>query len=261
MPNSPNNKRSSPLRLLKGVGGLAGNEGFIGWLGRHIVLGNLIIVTLASYTGINILERFIPKSADPNLISKKELCEQLPGSGNNIKELSGTNQSTEVEVLEVVQDDWQFGCSYQLPGGDTDVYMQLKAVPKELLPDSDYNQESIDTATLNAVVCYNKDFYTSELESRGRSEDTYRISPKGAVLDKDAKDVYPVFRWKCSYETELKAQNESRDKPGKDILFVGMNLDTDYCEPEHGEELYKASYHDYNDPYSWYCTNPNPTSK
>ena len=58
-------------------------------------------------------------------------------------------------------------------------------------------------------------------------------------------NVYPVFRWKCSYR---------RKDNRLTISDEGLNLD-DYCK-ENFSQKPKATHHDINDKNSLYCVNP-----
>lgn len=266
MSNTPNGQQNPDLlRLLNEIKGLVGNEGLVNWLSRHVVLGNLLFALLAGYSGLNIFERFTQKSVDPDLVSKKYLCtEQLQGF--DTEDFSGANPSnTEISSLPVRQGlsatNLVFGCRYESSekGSLQDVYMQLQAIPEKLIlaQEKEYIEREIEEKDLDAV-CRNERFFLKELEKRGRSRDEYKITPEGVKFDYGATNVYPVFRWECSYAIGSKDQSEEDGFISKGSTeLIGLDLDKYHCEETYGKDLSKATYHDYNDPYSWYCANPN----
>lgn len=265
-PDPNQNANSSSLgSLLDAAGKLIKNDGFIDWLSNHIVLGNLIFTVLATYSGVSIVERIYPKAIDPNVVSKNEECrKQLP---------TVAPSATSSSVLPVSQGlratNLLFGCSYMTEAGEKlpSIYMQLQPIPESYLVNNNnpYPEEKITKEVMEGL-CRNPDFYEKKLKEKGFKQSEFNFSEQGLEFHEKATNVYPAFRWSCKYRV-TKKQDASQNKPqdsqasfgGGAVLEVktGMSMDEDYCKRSFSDRnLTKATYHDYNDPNSWFCTNP-----
>lgn len=269
MPNAPNNQppnsndNDALLNLLTEVKGLAKNDGLVSWLSRHVLVGNFILTVLTSYGLFNVVDMFLPESINPDLISKKEECEKRLKEPNAKAvllpaDLSELQNNTDLDVL--------YGCRYideEAKEVQETEYMRLQPVREESLEGNEYREEKITKANLDAI-CDNEKYFLPKLSSQFPSE-THTIEPKGAEYKEDAKDVYPVFRWACNYSVSEKANGAAQDLKsnsassgsgvGPQSVSTGISLDEDYCMPTFNSlELNKATYQDFNDPNSWYCT-------
>lgn len=131
-----------------------------------------------------------------------------------------------------------------------------------------YSEQSIDQDVFNSL-CKDKEVYESKLaekrpQGKPDSHPDVPIEALGASLS-NAEDVYPVFRWRCRYKVNSQAPLEQTEYPQygetvSHIVYTGIDLDS-YCEEKFSDRnLTKATYHDYQDPNSWYCTNPDSNS-
>lgn len=267
MPNTPNNQppnsndNDALLNLLTEVKGLARNDGLVSWLSRHVLIGNFILTVLTSYGLFNVVDMFLPESIDPDLISKTKECEKrLEDSNAKVVVLSSSElqNTTDLDVL--------YGCRYideEANEVQETEYMRLQPVRKEALEDNEYREEEITKANLDAI-CDNEEYFLPKLSSQFPPE-THTIEPKGADYKEDAKEVYPVFRWACNYSVSKKVDGAAQDLNdgsgssgsgvGPQSVSTGISLDEHYCIPTYKSlELSKATYQDFNDPNSWYCT-------
>jgi hypothetical protein len=266
-PNSdPNQNANSPSlgSLLETAERLIKNDGFIDWLSRHVVLGNLIFTVLATYSGVSIVERVYPRSIDPNVVSKNEVCR---------KQLSTADSSTTSPSVLTVPQGLQatnllFGCSYITQAGEKlpNIYMQLRPIPESYLVGNKYQEEPITKEAMEGL-CRNPDFYVPKLEEQGFKQNEFNFLEQGLELNEKATNVYPVFRLACKYGVTRTSQGDIQNEPdnsgsnfGGGVVSeakTGIRMDEDYCQRFFSDRnLTKATYHDYNDPESWFCTNP-----
>lgn len=123
-----------------------------------------------------------------------------------------------------------------------------------------YREIKIEERDLN-VLCGDPTIYLPRLREKGYDQSEYNFIDQGAVLLEGGKveNIYPVFRWVCQYELIAKNQINLPQKPGKSFVIIvntGLDMDRDLCQRKYEQDnLIKATYHDYNDPNSWYCTN------
>ncbi|NEQ62450.1 MAG: hypothetical protein F6K53_35695 [Moorea sp. SIO4A1] len=103
---------------------------------------------------------------------------------------------------------------------------------------------------------------TKQMKEQAKVNQWYKdgddIIPKGAeLLDEIKKDVYPVFRWVCSYEIiNQQVNNESYEIISE--YKIDLNLEP-YCESKAKQQKtnrIKPTHHYYKDPYSLYCVDP-----
>lgn len=244
---------------------LVKDDRFINWLSRHVVFGNLFVTVLATYSGFSIVEKIYPKSIDPNIVRKSEVCHEQ-------QFLTDDPPITSTTILTVPQGlqatNLLFGCSYVTQAGEKlpNIYMQLRPISEIYLKDNKYQEEKITKAAMEGL-CRNPDFYVPSLEEQGFNQNEFDFLEQGLEFNEQATNVYPVFRLTCKYGVRKKSQSSSQNQPpnglsdfGTGVVSeakVGMNMDKNYCERLFSDRnLIKATYHDYNDPYSWFCTNP-----
>ena len=113
-------------------------------------------------------------------------------------------------------------------------------------------------------VCSDKEFYEQKLRSDYSPEKGDVIEPLGAKYREEEKDVYPVFRWACEYaidrgkDVSQNALDEevhiSGSEASPDYKYTGISLDEYYCQSNF-KKFTKATYLNFEDPDSWYCTN------
>lgn len=75
----------------------------------------------------------------------------------------------------------------------------------------------------------------------------------GSKYIEEYDSVWPIFRWRCLYR--LKTKEADLFQNTKDTPKIGMDLDR-YCKEKYPGDKEKASYHDYKDKDSLYCTRP-----
>ena len=136
--------------------------------------------------------------------------------------------------------------------------------PDEERSIGNYDHESITHANMTEV-CNNSDFQDAKLGGRYPT-DEYNITSHGAKYREGKIEVFPVFRWACKYtitekednrQNSLVEESDNYSKPsGSELIpgdkWVGLSLDEFYCEGR----LDTSAYLDFEDPYSWYCVNP-----
>lgn len=72
--------------------------------------------------------------------------------------------------------------------------------------------------------------------------------------------AYPVHRWVCHYsiQRQVKGVQPASDLGGTSDFAIDLNL-KDYClkkSLDEGTNFKEPHYHDYDNPYSFYCTDP-----
>jgi hypothetical protein len=117
-----------------------------------------------------------------------------------------------------------------------------------------------------STSCKNYFVYQGQKEKQDL-EAKMSIQPKRILEAKlepmsNAANIWPVFRWKCRYYSAPRSGSPSaseRKPPEKQLLLeIGLDLDS-YCKAYYKNSgADKASYHDYEDASSWYCTDVHP---
>ncbi len=118
-------------------------------------------------------------------------------------------------------------------------------------PFTKYDEIRISQTVLENI-CTNPNIYIKKLKEEGINLDQYVTNPS-LIQRNNIPNIYEVFRWKCRYAFNAKGKG----KFSQDDKYLSLDLD-EYCETEFkGKTQTKSTYHHYNDPYSWYCVNPN----
>lgn len=86
------------------------------------------------------------------------------------------------------------------------------------------------------------------------------IIPRNPELLKLKISAYPVHRWVCHYSIQRQGNAVQPAPGGKETNDFAIDLNLkDYCLKKSTDENTKFSephYHDYDNPYSFYCTDP-----
>lgn len=208
-------------------------------------------------------------SQEERVINSSKICdlfkEKVQERLNTEKE---ENESIgEIKAVEDKEDreenQLSFYCTYQTlkdgrNSGSKDIYVELNPLFSDLITTS-YDEERINMKG----VCKDETII-KQMKEKSRSKKIYNeaagdeIEPGKPFLSvEEKKDIYPVFRWVCSYDIKRQKEGngifEGRENPNLDL-----NLDL-YCENKANKEQTKRrkpTHHDYNDPYSLYCANP-----
>jgi hypothetical protein len=234
---------------------------------NHVLITIFVSALLFNFTGYNL-------AGIQNPIDQTQICqrfeEKINQYGNSEKIVPFTLNNNDSNDLRISKEKkfLPFGCEYTIlkQNGDSSsnkLYIDLRPLFYSLVSRGSYNEKEIPKKDLDEVICNDERTFISELTESGIKTGEYNINPKGAVL-LNSDDVYPVFRWTCKYEISrkrkdagVKDQYQSNFEP----KYIGLDLDNDYCDRLYREiGLIKATYHDYNDPYSWYCTQPRAES-
>lgn len=143
-----------------------------------------------------------------------------------------------------------FNCEYTIerdnenPSQETFVVVP-QLLLADLIKDARYDEYRINMEE----VCRNPDItkmHKEEIRKKYPKQKTNNITAKGAILQKDYQDIYPVFRWECEYEILGKQKN---GRISRTTETLGLKIDEDYCQKTYPEEqATKATHHDYNDP-------------
>lgn len=150
-----------------------------------------------------------------------------------------------------------FNCEYTIQKDNEEPKPETFVVmPQLLLADLAKDTKSYDEYSINMEDVCRSDYITKKLTGEIREKDPkqeIKLVPKGAILQKEYRDIYPVFRWECNYEIQRKQKN---GRIRRTTEALGISIDEDYCQQNYREQATKATHHDYNDPYSLYCTRP-----
>ena len=155
------------------------------------------------------------------------------------------------------------GTDSSLDGDSVDVEEE----PNEEHLIGNYDHVSIEKEGMEKKVCDNPDFQEAKL-GKTYPGNEYNIRSQGVQYRKERVEVLPAFRWACRYKITAKtdssqnslgegsdaSSNLSGSPLNQNDELVGLSLDEFHCT---GEDLSKAVYLDFEDPYSWYCVNPN----
>lgn len=98
----------------------------------------------------------------------------------------------------------------------------------------------------------------AEHEAKRSVNPNITIESKLEVIEKGkAERIWPVFRWRCKYYSVTKSASNSEIKREL-IKDAGLHMDN-YCKQIYiNSGADKASYHNYGEGESWYCTDVNP---
>ncbi|GAB1543694.1 hypothetical protein NUACC21_63700 [Scytonema sp. NUACC21] len=162
----------------------------------------------------------------------------------------------------------RFSCEYKIREGDKNLgSKEISIELNPLFPDltNEINkgfEEEIDLQQ----VCQHEEII-QQMEKDATEQGFYkkdngdRILPGQPVLLETKKDVYPVFRWVCSYE--IAKQGEKYGFQGRNTYNIDIDLEP-YCKSiskNKAIKLEKPTHHNYKDPYSLYCVNPHANKK
>ena len=123
--------------------------------------------------------------------------------------------------------------------------------------------ESYDEEKINMKRVCKDETIVSQMKKEAIGQKLFDEAAKDSIIPGkpillDKKDVYPVFRWVCSYSIKRVKENNSKYGGLREEYQIGLNLD-EYCENKAQKEQtkrIKPTHQNYNDPYSLYCTNP-----
>ncbi|MEP0913077.1 hypothetical protein NDI45_19375 [Leptolyngbya sp. GB1-A1] len=257
---SDSNNRGSQNWMHQFVGPIS--QPFIEWLDRSGVIGfsqrNTLAINLALLIFGVVTGTKVPQILNSPGINQESICKRYVTNARQKLDDDVSEVKITVKPNEQPQDKRNilFSCEYSIESrssnsAQTTFSIQASAVPNELLQ-VEYKEEKIPIGELKSMC---EDYQPQDLTGFYDSK-KYNIEKLGLVLTDNP--VYPVFRWKCRYGLTPKDSN-NLDRPGPQIppINVGLDLDNKYCKKNFGKEkLTKASYHNYNDPYSLYCVNP-----
>lgn len=217
------------------------------------------------------LLKIIPRisSQEERVINSSKICdlfkEKVQERLNTEKEENESIGDIKAEEDKEDREENQlsFYCTYQTlkngrNSGSKDIYVELNPLFSDLITTS-YDEERINMKG----VCKDETII-KQMKEKARNKRAYdeaagdEIKPGKPLLSvEEKKDVYPVFRWVCSYDIKRsKEENGIFRARGND--YIDLNLDL-YCENKANKEQterVKPTHHDYNDPYSLYCANP-----
>ncbi len=212
-------------------------------------------------------------SQEERVINSSKICDLFKGE---VQERLNTEKEENESIGDIKVEDKEdregnqlpFYCTYQTlkdgrNSGSKDIYVELNPLFSDLITAS-YNEERINMKG----VCKDETII-KQMKEKAREKRFYNeaagdeIKPGKPLLSvEEKKDVYPVFRWVCSYDIKRsKEENGIFRARGND--YIDLNLDL-YCENKANKEQterVKPTHHDYNDPYSLYCANPGSPPK
>jgi hypothetical protein len=155
-----------------------------------------------------------------------------------------------------------FSCEYTLIGGskksDTiEISIELNPLFSDLINDINKDFEE----KINLKNACTDPTITKQMEERARKNGNYKdgdeIIPKSPKYLEKKKDVYPVFRWVCSYNIKKQGADPNNLK-GRDEYTIDFKLEP-YCESQAKQKRtnrIKPTHHNYKDPYSLHCVDP-----
>jgi hypothetical protein len=97
------------------------------------------------------------------------------------------------------------------------------------------------------------------IKNNSYDEKKHSLKPGKPEILTDKSNAYPVHRWVCHYSIEDKAKNSEFSSLSSERDFnIDLNLQP-YCQLKAKQENKKFTvphYRDYDNPYSFYCTDP-----
>lgn len=155
-------------------------------------------------------------------------------------------------------------CSYKAEdknGNSFDKSVKLEVTPlfTESSNNTNFNEEKIDLTKVCKHRTIKEQMKKIAIETN-QFNDGDEIIPGEISYKDNLKDVYPAFRWLCSYS--IKKPNTSGQTsdyiiiPGR--VKIGLDLDI-YCKERaksRETRREKPTHKNYKDPYSLYCVNP-----
>ncbi|KYC42458.1 hypothetical protein WA1_21070 [Scytonema hofmannii PCC 7110] len=211
---------------------------------------------------------------DLNEDFKTKVCENYKKLIQNRLDIEGnTNASIGKPSIIDNKDDSNinqlpFSCKYTILEGRTNLgSKEISIELNPLFPDltNEINKEFEEKVDWQQVCKHETVIKQMEenaikvgIYNKGKGD---KILPGRPELLSTKKDVYPVFRWVCSYEIDKQGEDEGFQ--GRNTYKIDIKLES-YCESKaKNEEIkrIKPTHHNYKDPYSLYCVNPHAKKK
>ncbi len=198
-------------------------------------------------------------NSSKELINKETICENFVKQIQDQNYLQSNrdvslNKVSELSDQEKNNNEYLFSCEYTITKNDSTNTNKIIVGLRYLSSDFIKNNNSDEYKINVDEICKDPSIQKKHKDQIRKSPaENIQITSLGAKL-LDKQDVWPVFRWVCEYEISER-QRDGRIQIRKEGL--GLSLDDDYCRKKYlDEKVTKASHHDYNNPYSLYCTRP-----
>lgn len=260
------NTRQLQTLLGKTIGDALSTPKVLSLLLAHPVIGNALLGILIFYTGSSFAKEIVSKentevikAADVCEKTKRSVAEQLSISPSESIDREQLSVSSAGEFSEGLKDPL-LSCTYKVETGkDYQHSEEVFALSYKMVPEGlteNIEEEKITTGELESI-CRDKEVFEKQLALKYGNLLKWNIKELGLELI-DEPAIYPVFRWKCSYRLTSSLNQKQQKEPGpSDVEHIGLNLN-DYCSEKYGDRgLTEAKYHDYRDPSSLYCVDPN----
>ncbi|MFK0732400.1 MAG: hypothetical protein ACFKPT_00180 [Gloeotrichia echinulata GP01] len=266
--HNPQNPQSNSF--LSRLWNLVTNDRIANFLSIYPVLANLFVV--ATPIVLLTLPGWISSilNAQINSDYKKKICED---SKSLVEErLKLEKKLTTIATIDRIFPEDKtvqkfrlpFSCKYMISQNQNnsvvqEIYLEITPLFTDLTQDisNDY-EEKIDFEQVCKHPTIKKQMETAATKERyydpNRKDEILPGYPE--LLFEDKKQVYPVFRWRCTYDIKKQGENSPFKLITKHKIDIRLE---DYCEDKSKNKSIKRlkpTHHHYKDPYSLYCVNP-----
>ncbi|MDZ8257018.1 hypothetical protein [Nostoc sp. ChiQUE01b] len=243
---------------------------FAHFLSNHPFIANLLIFLIVFLTSGNLYQNFIISRISDSTYQNK-ICQEtikLIEEELEIKKKSGTvtgsykafEDSKNVNLLP-------FSCEYSIEEENKniskkEIYLRYTPVFGEYI-NEEYNKKRADKKMEMNEVCKHSTIVV-QMEKYAKDNSLFdkskgdTIKPGRAEILTNKPHAYPVHRWVCHFSVSKKTKEVKPSLGGGNDYMIDLNLEP-YCRIKASEDNNKFTvphYRDYDNPYSFYCTNP-----
>ncbi|MDZ8065095.1 MAG: hypothetical protein RMY64_05555 [Nostoc sp. DedQUE08] len=246
------------------------NTFFAHFLSNHPFIANSLIFLIIFLTGGNLYQKLIINKISDSTYQNK-ICQET------IKlieeELETNNKSGTVTVSYKAFEDNKnvsllpFICEYSIEDekkniSKRDIYLRYTPVFSEYINEEYIKKSAGKKMEMNEVckhstIVVQMQKYAKDNSLFDKSKgDT--IKPGRAEILTNKPHAYPVHRWVCHFSVSKKTKEVKPSLGGGNDYMIDLNLEP-YCRIKASEDNNKFTvphYRDYDNPYSFYCTNP-----
>lgn len=249
---------------------LISNTFFAHYFNTHPFIANLSIFLIMLLSGGN-LYQILTSNKIFELNLQNQVCQN---NQQLIKEqLETEKKSSKTNILQQVKVDnnsnmdfLPFHCEYSIELDNEKSFQQIYLRPSPVFGEyinEDYknNGSKMNMPEVCKHPSMKKQMIDAAKKNSSYDEKNGDIIKQGKPeLLKGKTYAYPVHRWVCHYsiQKQVKGVQPVPDLGGTSDFTIDLNL-KDYClkkSKDEGTNFKEPHYHDYDNPYSFYCTDP-----
>jgi len=248
---------------------LINNTFFAHYFNNHPFIANSLIFLIILLSGGNLYQILIS-----NKISDSKFQNQVCQNNQKLidEHLEIEEESSKKDILPRVivdnnsdMDFLPFHCEYSIELDNKkyskQIYLRHLPVFSEYINES-YKKNGI---RMNMKEVCQHPIMKNQMKSHAKSNNFIYDEKKGDIIKAGNPEIlkwktyaYPVHRWVCHYSIQKQVKGDQPPYPGGTNPRIDLDLKP-YClkkSLDEGTNFKEPHYHDYDNPYSFYCTDP-----